>query len=784
MRVLATDRDLDGLLGVAFAAAWPMDRVFLARLDVTSAADWEKVFQLAEEKLGKLDLLFNVAGVMRAEWVQDTPLEDIDLVVDVDLKGVMLGTRFAARNMIQAGSGHIVNVSSMLALAPGPGLSVYTGAKYGVRGFTLSAALELKDHGVAVTLVCPDKVETGLFGFPNAHGPQAAIAWSGPDSISPDEVAHAIVRDVLRRRPLVYCIPRSRGFMARCSELVPSSMMRGMYSLLSAEGMRKQREQAADKSRALASPSLQTPRIMETKRVKQLPSQGILSVSAVSADCGRDTDEIYASARAAATGLRFTAIETRMAWIRRIKEFLLEDRDDLAREIARESGKSISEVLVQELAFVIATMEYDLRHARKALQPERVERPLFHFLKQSAIHYEPLGVVLVLSPYNYPLALGLLPAVEAVLTGNAVILKPSERCPLTTIWAKLLQAADLPAGVLQVCHGGPVLAGKLIDAAPDHIHLTGGSETGAKVAELAARKLISVSAELGGKDVAIVFADAAIDRAIECLVWAFLVNQGQTCASIKRLLVHESIYDSFLARFTARLANLTREPGNGSGSEWTWDAPPFRATEAGAWITAALSSGAKVLFPPHPADSLSLLSGLLSPVVVGNVTPGMRLWQQETWGPLLAVASFSNESEAISMANDCRFGLGASVWSNDTALAKRVAAAMNVGFVSINNALSTLTNPALPYGGCKTSGWGRTRGRFGLRAFCNVKSVTTDRGRHMEPYWLPHTASKTRMFSKLLGGAFGKGFASKWGAFKAAGYLARISRRGSDTRQS
>ena len=783
MRVLATDQDLEALQRVASAAAWPDDRIFLARLDVTSAASWDLAIQHAEAKLGKIDLLFNVAGVMRAEWIQDTPLDDINTVVDVDLKGVMLGTRFAARHMIPAGGGHIINVSSMLGLTPGPGLSVYTGAKYGVRGFSLSAALELEAHRVAVTLVCPDKVETGLFDFPNVHGPQAALAWSGPDPLDPDKLAHAILRDVVSRKPLVYCIPRHRGIMARLSEILPASMLRGMYAFLIATGSRKQREFAArtpppaGPQYPMGSPASAVTPPRPVLAHADLPAPPAQADPVIESHGDLAIQEVFAAARSAAATAKSLGLDARLEWIRRIKNHLVNNREELAREIAREAGKDNFEAMVQELLFVLAALEYDLRHARNALRTEKVHGPPFHFGKKSTIHYEPVGVVLVLAPYNYPLALGLLPALEAIMAGNAVILKPSERCPLAAIWAKLLHAAELPAGVLQVCHGDATMAVDLIHAGPNHIHLTGGSETGAKVAGLAAAKLIPVSAELGGKDVAVVFPDADIDRAIECLVWAFFVHHGQTCTAIKRLLVHESIYPTFLARFTARLADLSRPAGDTLTSGWTWDAPPFRAAQAGEWIAAARAAGARVVFPPHTEDSAILLAGPLAPVVVGNVTPRMTLWQQETWGPLLAAGSFADETEAISMANDCRFGLGASVWTKDMALGNRVAAALEVGCVSINNALATMTNPALPYGGSKASGWGRVRGKFGLRAFCNIKSVLTDHGSSMEPYWHPYTAAKTRLFSDLLGGAFSRGWAGKWSAFIAAGKLAGFMRR-------
>ena len=218
-RVLATDLDGDTLERYAQDRAWPT-RARRARVDVTSADDWRRVLGEADEAWGGLDVLYNVAGYLQPGYAHAFALEDIDRHIDINVKGVMIGTRLAAERMVAQGHGHIVNIASMAALAPVPGLSLYSASKYAVRSFSLAAALELADRGVAVTVVCPDAVATPMLDKQVGYD-EAALTFSGTRVLTADEVAVAITTRVLRDRPLELAIPRSRKVLARLADLVP-----------------------------------------------------------------------------------------------------------------------------------------------------------------------------------------------------------------------------------------------------------------------------------------------------------------------------------------------------------------------------------------------------------------------------------------------------------------------------------------------------------------------------------------------------------------------------------
>jgi len=223
-RLVATDVDLASLEEHAQRAQWPRSQVLLRKLDVRDREAWEGVLDLATATWGRLDVLFNIAGVLRSAYAHAAPAEDIDLHLDVNAKGVIHGTRAAARRMIAQGQGHIVNMASMAAHCPIPGMSLYAASKFAVRGFSLSAAHELRPHGVKVTVVCPDAVRTPMMDR-QVGKPEAALAFSG-SLLAVEDVVDVIVNRVLVRQPLEVLLPRGRGWLARAAGLWPSLGLR------------------------------------------------------------------------------------------------------------------------------------------------------------------------------------------------------------------------------------------------------------------------------------------------------------------------------------------------------------------------------------------------------------------------------------------------------------------------------------------------------------------------------------------------------------------------------
>jgi 3-oxoacyl-[acyl-carrier protein] reductase len=237
-RILATDLDEEGLARAAAARGWNPARVTRRKLDVRREADWEGAIDAADHELGGLDVLLNVAGYLHPAYVAEIGVKEMDLTLDVNVRGVILGTRAAARRMVPRNSGHIINFGSLASLSPVPGLSVYAASKFAVRGFTLSAALELRVHGVAVTLVMPDAVDTPMLDKQIGHE-EAALTFSGGRTLTVEDIEAALVDEVLPRRPLELTIPAARGVLARLATAAPAAMA-GLVPLFVKLGRRKQ----------------------------------------------------------------------------------------------------------------------------------------------------------------------------------------------------------------------------------------------------------------------------------------------------------------------------------------------------------------------------------------------------------------------------------------------------------------------------------------------------------------------------------------------------------------
>ena len=239
-RLIATDLDEVALAAAAEREGWSSERVLRRKLDVRSETEWEAVLSAAESELGGLDVLFNIAGFLNAGYVTDFTQRDLDLHLDVNAKGTMLGTRAAARRMVAAGSGHIVNIGSLASLAPVPGLSLYSASKFAVRGFTLAAATELRSRGVAVTLIMPDAVETPMLDKQVGQH-EAALTFSGSKALTVQDIARLILDRVLPDRPLEVTIPQGRGLLARIANTAPE-VAKALAPMLEKKGRKRQDE--------------------------------------------------------------------------------------------------------------------------------------------------------------------------------------------------------------------------------------------------------------------------------------------------------------------------------------------------------------------------------------------------------------------------------------------------------------------------------------------------------------------------------------------------------------
>lgn len=439
-------------------------------------------------------------------------------------------------------------------------------------------------------------------------------------------------------------------------------------------------------------------------------------------------------------------IRSRVEAMRTFRRSLSDERERLVQEICRETGKPPLDALAGDVLVTLEHMLYYERHSNRLLRRRRVGKPSFFYLGSKFYEqYEPYGVVLIYAPANYPLQLSMVPAITALFAGNSVLLKFSERTPgLAGLMESLAIKAGLPKGLLQIVHDEPSKAAAYIDAGPDLVFFTGSCENGRAVAKKAAEQYIPTVLELGGKDAAVVFADCNLERTIEGVLYGAFSNAGQVCVGIKRLYVERSIWNVFLQRLAVRVSEL--RVGTSHASD-LGNLPEGRAkTMLVEQVSDAIARGAILEYPRED------WSGVDTPILLRDVPANARLMTEESFGPVLCMAPFDSESEAIAAANLSEFALGASVWTSDMSRAKRVARALNSGTVAINDVIRNIGNPHTGFGGNKRSGHGRYHGPHGLYAFSRLKSVMVSNGRgRRQVNWFPFSEATYNGLDRLIG---------------------------------
>jgi len=448
-----------------------------------------------------------------------------------------------------------------------------------------------------------------------------------------------------------------------------------------------------------------------------------------------------------------TSLVDRLAHLARLRLYLVEHGEELAQRISQATGKVHFEAYMTEIFVTIDTIRYYEKHARRMLAPQKAATPLLLWPKKSYIHYRPMGVVAVIAPWNYPFQLAIIPVLSALVAGNTVVLKPSEvTASIGLLIEELFRAVSFPEGVVQVLHGGKEIGQTLVSSRPDKIFFTGSVRTGKAIMRAAAEHLIPVELELGGKDPMIVCSDANVERAANAAVWGAFTNSGQVCMSVERVFVHEAVYGRFVELVTERTKALRQGfPQSAEVGSMTF---PDQIPIVREHIEEAVAMGATaVLGGDIPAEGTMFLP----PTILTEVTPNMKIMQEETFGPVLPIMRFSSEEEAIRLANSSPYGLNASVWSQDSRRARRLAEQLESGNVCINDVIISFANPHLPFGGVKESGIGRYRGPLGLQAFTHTTSIIHDPGkRQRELNWYPYTEDQQTMISGVTKWLYGK----------------------------
>ena len=460
-----------------------------------------------------------------------------------------------------------------------------------------------------------------------------------------------------------------------------------------------------------------------------------------------DAADVMQRARAASVAIRGTRLKDRLAHLKLLRQAILKRREEIIDAVLADTHKSRSDVLMSEMFGALDAIAWLEKYAAKTLADEKIPTPLTLMGKKSKIVYEPRGVLLIISPWNYPFFQAIVPIAHALAAGNAVIYKPSENTPLTGLLESLLEDAAIAPNWVQVAYGDGAVGAAIIDERPDQIMFTGSTRTGRKIAEQAGRHLIPVELELGGKDPMIVFEDVNIARTARGAAFGALTATGQSCTSVERLYVHESIHDEFVRELVEHVSSLKQAGTDDKDNDLGGMVTSMQTKIVAEHVADAKQRGATF----HTGGEWDGVSDLIPPMVVTNLPEDSLMATEETFGPIIPIFSFADESEVVSRANDTAYGLTASVWSADDERADRVARALHCGGVSINNVMATEATPALPFGGVGESGYGRFKGAHGLRAMCNPKSVIVDKdGTKLEANWYPYTEEKYRVFTDMM----------------------------------
>lgn len=492
-----------------------------------------------------------------------------------------------------------------------------------------------------------------------------------------------------------------------------------------------------------------------------------------------EVGKIYARAREVHEQIAAMTVAQRIAEMVKLKNYILDNRESIIDRICSETGKSRTDALISEIFSTLDTIQYYEHNAEKHLAPVKAPTPIIMMPKKSKIFFEPMGPILIISPWNYPFNLTLTPFIGAFLAGNSVVFKPSEYTPLQGMLEEMFEKSGFIKDAMQIVYGGKETGARLIDGRPAKVFFTGSCRGGRQVMKHAAEYLIPVELELGGKDPMVVFDDVNIDRTVNGALWGGMTNCGQTCTAVERVIVHDKIYDEFVKSLKSKVENMIIHSRQSEANPYEVDmgvlTTDFQIDQVQEMVQDAVANGAEVLSGGKRIGD----SQEMEPTVIVNVTPDMRIVREETFGPVITVQKFSQEQEAIDMANDTPYGLSASVWSKDTERGERVARKIVTGNVSVNNVLATQGNSALPFGGTKESGFGRYKGSFGLHGFCNVKSVLIDQqSDQLELNWYPYNKEKYDLFSSLIDAVFRNGTIA--GLLKAApigGKLKKLSKK-------
>jgi acyl-CoA reductase-like NAD-dependent aldehyde dehydrogenase len=440
--------------------------------------------------------------------------------------------------------------------------------------------------------------------------------------------------------------------------------------------------------------------------------------------------QVVARARAAQQSWGRTTFAERRRVLGRVLEHLLDHADELCRLIARDAGKTLDNAVLGEVWPICEKLRHTIATGERDLAPEKVSPGLL-LHKVAQIEYQPLGVIGVICPWNFPLQNVLGPTIPALMAGNAVVVKVSEWVAwsmprIQQIFDSAFNECGYSTDIVRLMTGYAETGAALCESGVDKIVFTGSMPNGRRVAAQCAKTLTPVILELGGKDAMIVCDDAHLEQAVHAALAGTMISSGQMCLAAERVIVFARVHDELVERVVAEVGKLRQGPPLG-------DRPvdvgamtmPHQVEIVERLVRDAVDKGASVRIGGQRADGLG--GQYFMPTVLTGVTPEMAIAREETFGPVVCIFKVQDEDEAVRLANVTEYGLGSTVFTTSTARARRITAELRAGSTVVNDfGLAYMAN-ALPFGGVGGSGYGRLNGREGLRAMCNQKSVLRDR---------------------------------------------------------
>lgn len=419
------------------------------------------------------------------------------------------------------------------------------------------------------------------------------------------------------------------------------------------------------------------------------------------------------------------SIRERAAVLRRFHDLVLQHQNEVLDLIQLENGKARRHAF-EEVMDVCVTARYYANTAEDYLRPKRRQGVQLVLTRVTELHH-PKGLVGIISPWNYPLTLGISDALPAIVAGNAVLTKPDQQTPFSALWAvRLLEKAGMPAGLVQVITGSGAELGTPIIEQADYLMFTGSTATGRTVAAQAGQQLIDCSMELGGKNALLVLDDADVNKAVSGAVRAAFSNAGQLCISVERIYVPGSLWDEFATRYAEAAKALKLSAALDYSGDMGSLISDKQLETVRHHVDDAVSKGAEVLAGGRARPDVGPY--FYEPTILAGVREGMAAFADETFGPVVSLYRVDSEEEAIAKANDSDYGLNFSVWTSNAKRGRDVAARLQAGTVNVNEAYAAAWGSVdAPMGGMKASGLGRRHGEHGILKYTESQTIAVER---------------------------------------------------------